>query len=553
MKNQSIKYGINFTVKNNIKEFKNNIKNHLEKTPLNCIQITYNNQRKGYLKVTVENNTYICNNKKYNSLECLVKDNHIVPKLFCKGLTKIKYQEKLINLEHKKDDQKHKIFRKYDEIFRTNFNVNTGLNDIYEWYTGAVVFKDYEWYELKNTRLKELFEKKENGYYAYSMPTDNGLMLRSSKIYYYFSTDVSRFKKPTLKQIKKWFNNINEFLEETVKCVVNYKVKDDYDKRLLLGLLDNIRNIVLILTNCELMSLSKEGLDFIYHDTFRNSRIDEYFNLIDSYQSVVEDICFNKKYFSGNTNRIKVICQTILRINKETFKEISTIDNKFILSKCFNPLREIDNYFENYIICKDIIQNKEFNREEINLIGVLYGGLELPFILKRLRNKKTNISFIFQNHGMYLDRQNRDENTIDTDLIECGTVNKTISTYLVDDNMMSGLTMQFTYNKLIYNDFTNINGIIVMRHPNVNRIAQLEHFDIALNIDLVDKYIYGMITDTPYTKIKKGTNYNDMFVNELNIFSIMTEVFLKALYCNNSFIKDSQVDIFLGYSEGKND
>ena len=92
-----------------------------------------------------------------------------------------------------------------------------------------------------------------------------------------------------------------------------------------------------------------------------------------------------------------------------------------------------------------------------------------------------------------------------------------------------------------------------MRHPNVNRIAQLEHFDIALNIDLVDKYIYGMITDTPYTKIKKGTNYNDMFVNELNIFSIMTEVFLKALYCNNSFIKDSQVDIFLGYSEGKND
>ena len=62
-----------------------------------------------------------------------------------------------------------------------------------------------------------------------------------------------------------------------------------------------------------------------------------------------------------------------------------------------------------------------------------------------------------------------------------------------------------------------------------------------------------MITDTPYTKIKRNSNLNNMFVNELNIFSIMTEIFLKALYCNNSFIKDSQVDIFKGYSEGIDD
>ena len=48
-----------------------------------------------------------------------------------------------------------------------------------------------------------------------------------------------------------------------------------------------------------------------------------------------------------------------------------------------------------------------------------------------------------------------------------------------------------------------INGIFVMRHPTLNRIAQLENFDIAMNLDLIDKFVYGMITDTPYTKIKK--------------------------------------------------
>ena len=76
---------------------------------------------------------------------------------------------------------------------------------------------------------------------------------------------------------------------------------------------------------------------------------------------------------------------------------------------------------------------------------------------------------------------------------------------------------------------------------------------MALNLNLVDKFIFGMITDTPYSKIKRNSNLNNMFVNELNIFSVMTEIFLKALYCNNSFIKDSQVDIFKGYSEGIND
>ena len=160
---------------------------------------------------------------------------------------------------------------------------------------------------------------------------------------------------------------------------------------------------------------------------------------------------------------------------------------------------------------------------------------------------------MFQNHGMYLDRQQRSLTKINKDFIEYGKCDRKTATFIVDDNMMSGVTMQFAYNKLFINNYKNIKGLFIIRHPNVNRIAQLEHFDVALNLALVDKFIFGMITDTPYTKIKRNSNLNNMFVNELNIFSIMTEIFLKALYCNNSFIKDSQVDIFKGYSEGIDD
>ena len=448
------------------------------------------------------------------------------------------------------------MLKKYNKIIKKNFKVNNGLNDIYEWFTGAVFFKDYEWEEIHNNKIKDLFETMENNSYLYSLPLDNGIILRGSNIYYYFSTDVSRFKKPNIKEINKWFDNVSVYIKKVLIILGDYQIKDYYDRRLLLALLDNIRNIILILTNCELMKLSMNGKDFIYHSNYKSKEINDCFALINKYQEIIEIICLEGKCFKDEIASIRDIYKNTLKILEDVSLLIFDIHDEFILGKSFNPLREIDNYFENYIVCKYIVDEKMINYEidkKINLIGILYGGLELPFIISRMIPNNNTISFLFQNHGMYLDRQQKDRNKIIIDLKEYGFLNKENDTFLVDDNMMSGVTMQFAYNQLYLNDINNIKGIFVIRHPNINRIAQLEYFDTALNLDLVDSYIYGMLTDTPYTKIKSGTNYNNMFVNELNIFSVMTEVFLKALYCNNSFIKDSQVDIFLGYSEGKND
>ena len=557
MNSKEVKYEINFIIKDNIKQFQDYIKKEINSSNLKYIIAVFNKYDKDCLDIYVkkEKHSYIytCNDKEFFNLNDIVNEHLIVPKLFCNNLSGTNYKDKMIKLEHKKDNEKNRLFKKYDRIFRKNFKVNNGLNDIYEWYTGAVFFKDYEWAELSNSSLKKLFESKIDNYYVYSLPLDNGVILRSSEIYYYFSTDISRFKKPTIIQIEKWFNNVSNFLKETIKCLNSFKVNDNYDKRLLLGALDNVRNIVLILANCELMTLTKDSSDFLYNSSFHKKVIDNYFDLIEQYQSTIESICFEEAFVDNNVKIIREICEKVLQLQCKTFSKVKKINNEFILSKCFNPLREIDNYYENYIICKNVMQKDLLTNKPLNLIGILYGALELLFLLKRNAKGKINISFLFQNHGMYLDRQKRNRKTMDINMFEYGKVNKNMDTYLVDDNMMSGLTMQFAYNKLKLNGFNNINGIIVLRHPNTNRIAQLEHFDVGLNIDLVDKYVLGMITDTPYTKIKKGTNYNNMFVNELNIFSIMTEVFLKALYCNNSFIKDSQVDIFLGYSEGKND
>lgn len=559
MRNARVNYGINFIVNDKIKQFKNEIIRLLEKENIHNLNYAINISDKDFIDVAVhlDNGQYFFKHGQYvyNSITELINNERIYLKLYLEHFDFTKYKRQLVDLEHKKFNQKCKLLKQYNDIFQKNFQVNNGINDIYEWYTGAVFFKDYEWEEILDNPIKKIFEIQHNNCYIYSLPLDDGIILRGANIYYYFSTDVSRFKKPSTAEIKQWFNNVNLYIKQVLDNIQNYEVKNYYDRRLLLALVDNIRNIILLLLNCELMSLYNGKDDFIYHLSYHQKAIDNYSELVEEYQQILENICLYGQCSKNEVYKVKKIYERVSDLNKKTCSKIIQIKDEFILGKCFNPLREIDNYFENYMVFKNIVEKNLIisSNQEINLITILYGGLELPFILKRMIASKVHVSFLFQNHGMYLDRQQKQRNIISCNFHEYGFFDKKNNTFLMDDNMMSGITMQFAYNQLILMGYKNIQNIFIIRHPNLNRIAQLEYFGTALNLNLVDHFINGMLMDTPYTKIKRGTNYNNMFVNELNIFSVMTEVFLKALYCNNTFIKDSQVDIFLGYSEGRND
>lgn len=46
-----------------------------------------------------------------------------------------------------------------------------------------------------------------------------------------------------------------------------------------------LRNIILLLTNSELMILSDNGKDFIYHDSCSKPILNKYFKLIDDYRN----------------------------------------------------------------------------------------------------------------------------------------------------------------------------------------------------------------------------------------------------------------------------
>lgn len=102
------------------------------------------------------------------------------------------------------------------------------------------------------------------------------------------------------------------------------------------------------------------------------------------------------------------------------------------------------------------------------------------------------------------------------------------------------------------NSGVSIHKLILLRGPSIARLEQVRCSGIAINLDCFESStILGALYPCPYTRLKKNTNYGGMYLDELKLFSYGAEAFLKALYKNNTFIKDSEVDIFNGYSTGK--
>lgn len=565
-------YGIYFNDKSNInknvlKDFskdidylnRKNIRYHIpadiKETNINFNKLLLLNEKKYMLEVEINLSNkklvYRIQHQQYECIEDIVNKYKVLPKLFIENININKYANQLADIGLNKDKIYIKEKEKINKIVNSKFNVLYGLDSIYEPYTGAVYFNDNEWCKISdNNTIKKLFEKKDNESYKYMLALDDGNILRGADIYYFFSSDVNKYIGPTKKQINKWTENCKSFLNDTLNALQNFKINNNYDLRLLLAIIDNIRNLVLLLTNVRILTLYHLDSFIITVDEMKKDNyLSTLISLIDKYQELILDICLNKKDDADFISPIYDMCVSLHSIIIEIVDEVYTISNQYTINKCFNPLREIDNYFENYIVMN--YSSNYIHNERLSLIGILYGGLELPFILKKCIKDKCNISLVYQNKGMYLDRQNSAKNVCTFRIKNIGNYDYTKSNnYLLDDNIMSGMTSQHIINEL-FGINCEINGQIVVRHANINRLPQIKFFDCAIDLNFVDNFYIGMLTNTPYSKIKFGTNYDNMFVNELNIFSVMTEVFLKALYINNSFIRNSEVDIFRGYSTGR--
>lgn len=441
------------------------------------------------------------------------------------------------------ESQMRQLFaKKYEETNRKlkdSLGVNNGIRDIFEELTGAVIFKDYEWNLLGENKLKDVFSIRyaEQNSYKYILPTDTGMLMRGAEIYYYFSCYIDRNKCPEKEQIKKWFANVRQFLHLLKIGISDYIATTELENRLMVAINDNLRNVILLCFNCFLFC--KHNGESFCTDVTDN----QWTHLIIQYQEVFDT------YFNGESidaKQIIFMIDSVLDLMDAVENAVARVEESFILYKCFNPLRETDFYLENRM-AMSMLEGNRF-AEKTCLVGLLCGGLELPFIIQRcFPEKKMRIYEVFQNTGGYLSRNKESLNHV----FDINNLRMPVdhNIYLVDENIMSGLSLQLLLDSFFANGI-KVDGCIAMRYPCLCRLAQITSKGIFVDLGLVNKYIWGLCCPTAYTKIKANTNYDNMYNNELHFFSSQTEVFLKEIYKNNSFIANSEADIFNGYSKG---
>lgn len=118
---------------------------------------------------------------------------------------------------------------------------------------------------------------------------------------------------------------------------------------------------------------------------------------------------------------------------------------------------------------------------------------------------------------------------------------------VMDDNLVTGRTIQIALNLLVNNNIYPHKAFVV-RYPAVNRIEHMFLQDHgAPDIDLFWKFIYGLTSPTPYTKLEIPHGYSpddqDKYLDLLGNFNKTRKYVTELLYKNGLYIIGGDVKI----------
>lgn len=326
-----------------------------------------------------------------------------------------------------------------------------------------------------------------------------------------------------------------------------YKINTPEDKRLLLGVLDNVKNISLIMLNARIVSKFPNENILLSFDTYLKEKdIMNWYNICSDVYSEMGNLCFSDKPFDY---QIEDIAKTLSRFAEEYKNEVLDILRKNddgLNKKCFRSYREIDNYIENYItmslvITKGLEENPRSFNKGVNFTGIAYGGLELPFLAKNILQGDAYTSVVLLK-GKYKDRhmQNIDYDPKSDKLNILGNVEYGDgANILTDDNVLTGKTLQIALD-ILFSNGLNVDNTAIVRYPSINRVEQM-FFEGHGAIDTTKffTFIKGLIFPSPYSKIK-STN-NESYLDELGIFNKSRDRIVRYLYKNGRFSTESEV------------
>ena len=485
----------------------------------------------------------------------LIKSAKILPPVCLEKAEKLEYIKNFAQIEKNIVLGRNQLLNNFNNIINNNFNVINGIDSIFDKFSGSVIIPMYEWELIVNNPLKEFWSKTVDGNMAYSMKDDNNYMLRGSKTYYSFLANRASAdgKDITTKEnVIFWYENYLNFMSEafnTVALINN--VNEQLNKKMILGIFDNCRNVLLILLNHYLVLNAKNNNILLDISSEINKDLYDLTKTLIKIEDTMSSICFRNATILNSNKLCETINDTknILELN---YKKELISEAKNDYSKDYRAYREIDNFAENYIAVS--IYNDKCNYcNVINSCGLSYGGIELPIISKVInKNKVEQLLLLKFNKSVsgYSNKQNL--NLRKFNINDFGGIQgiKNLSNHnvdLFDDNVLTGKTLQIAINSL-YDYEVDVNNICIVRYPGINRIDQMFYNNTsAIDYHLFFDYIYGLCFSSPYSWKDDSWISDDGkpdYTDSLGVFDLNRKKIIECLIKNHDYNVNSEVGEF---------
>ena len=482
----------------------------------------------------------------------LVKNAKILPTVCLEKADKTTYKHKLAGVEGSIVTGRQELLRKYNGMIRENFKNCNGIDDLFDKESGSVIIPMYEMELLQDSPLKELWLSNNNNSLMYSLRDNNNYLLRGSKTYYYFIANrisINNKDVTSKMDVINWYENYSKFLNDSINAIESTdKINNQINKKLLLGVLDNCRNVLLLLINHYLVTNYFEKNVLLDISLEGENSKNKLYNAIMEIDKLMSKICFESQYIIDKDKTIEIINST-KEVLLNNMKQELNKDNEKDYSKNYRAYREIDNFAENYIAVS-LYKEKCDNKNYVNACGLSYGGIELPILAKIIdQNRIERMMLLKFNKEVsgYTNKQLidlRKFNIRDFGGLTNSKLFENSKVDLFDDNVLTGKTLQLAINSL-YDCKINVDNICIVRYPSINRLDQMFLDNpSAVDYNLFFNYIYGLCFSSPYSwKDNNWKNENGRidYTDSLGVFDLNRKKIVECLIKNHDYNNQSEV------------
>ncbi len=300
--------------------------------------------------------------------------------------------------------------------------------------SGAFVIQERELQYIGDTVLKDFFFGLK--YKNRTIQLGKKYLLRGLEYY------IGMVKEANQIKLEKVFDSLKSYIN-TLKSV-----SIDENFILYLGFLDNLKNYLFI----SLYALNQISRELGYIDE-ESLSVNEYNKLL-SLIGVIE-FSFTKTYLTKKIylpDGIENFISVIEAVYEYTSKRLPSVErNKKIQHKLIRKSREADNFAKMIHLAKKV--SNEFIRPDTLMVGVEYGGIELPFIINAYREfvGKSQLNFITLNLSNYSNTGSRYVDSIKYSIspfFQGGHLKSSTGVLILDDSISTGRTVDILVNFL---------------------------------------------------------------------------------------------------------